>query len=356
MQSMTVCFTETEPQSEQFFEAHLPEQRVGFCDDLSEVPNEIECLSIFIGSRINDEVLNDRPHLKFIATRSTGVDHIDLDSCRKHGVTVSFVPSYGENTVAEHTFALLLAISRKIRHALTMKRGGTFSFESLRGFELKDKTIGIIGAGRIGLHVIRIAKAFGMSVLAHDVNRADLLAEVLGFEYISFDELLRRSDIISLHAPLTAATVHLLNRDTLAKCRRGVIIINTARGALIDTDALLEAMACGLPCVATDVGGNAEVVTEGGSGFLVPNEDADALAARIVTLLQDRQRAQRMGQEGRRLVESKFTVRHMIERLTFLYRGLLRDRGLLPSSDSTHAGWEALPAGGEDHQICGVKG
>jgi len=122
------------------------------------------------------------------------------------------------------------------------------------------------------------------------------------------------------------------------------------------SNALLEAMACGLPCVATDVGGNAEVVTEGGSGFLVPNEDADALAARIVTLLQDRQRAQRMGQEGRRLVESKFTVRHMIERLTFLYRGLLRDRGLLPSSDSTHAGWEALPAGGEDHQICGVKG
>src|SRR6185503_12747100 len=119
------------------------------------------------------------------------------------------------------------------------------------------------------------------------------------------------------------------------------------------SNALLEAMACGLPCVATDVGGNAEVVTEGGSGFLVPNEDADALAARIVTLLQDRQRAQRMGQEGRRLVESKFTVRHMIERLTFLYRGLLRDRGLLPSSDSTHAGWEALPAGGEDHQICG---
>ena len=246
MQSMTVCFTETEPQSEQFFEAHLPEQRVGFCDDLSEVPNEIECLSIFIASRINDEVLNDRPHLKFIATRSTGVDHIDLDSCRKHGVTVSFVPSYGENTVAEHTFALLLAISRKIRHALTMKRGGTFSFESLRGFELKDKTIGIIGAGRIGLHVIRIAKAFGMSVLAHDVNRADLLAEVLGFEYISFDELLRRSDIISLHAPLTAATVHLLNRDTLAKCRHGVIIINTARGALIDTDALLEAMDSGI--------------------------------------------------------------------------------------------------------------
>lgn len=246
---MTICFTETEPQSESFFEANLTGQLVqlvGFCDDLNQVPPEIECLSIFIGSKINDEFLNDRPNLKFLATRSTGVDHIDLASCRKHGVTVSYVPSYGENTVAEHTFALLLGISRKIRHALTMKRGGTFSFESLRGFELKDKTIGIIGAGRIGLHVIRIANAFGMSVLAHDINRADLLAEVLGFEYVSLDDLLHRSDIISLHAPLTSATIHLLNRETLAKCRPGVIIINTARGALIDTDALVEAMDNGI--------------------------------------------------------------------------------------------------------------
>jgi D-lactate dehydrogenase len=242
MQPIKVCFTETEPQSEQFFEANLTGQLIGFCDELSQVPPEIECLSIFIGSRINDQVLNNYPNLKFIATRSSGVDHIDLASCTKHGVTVSYVPSYGENTVAEHTFALLLAISRKIRQAVTMKRGGTFSFESLRGFELKNKTIGIVGAGRIGLHVIRIANAFGMSVLANDIKRADVLAQVLGFEYVSFDDLLMRSDIISLHAPLTAGTIHLLNRETLAKCRPGVIIINTARGALIDTDALLEAI------------------------------------------------------------------------------------------------------------------
>jgi L-malate glycosyltransferase len=119
------------------------------------------------------------------------------------------------------------------------------------------------------------------------------------------------------------------------------------------SNALLEAMACGLPCVATQVGGNAEVVTEGGSGFLVPSEDPDALAARIVTLLGDRERAQQMGQEGRRIVESKFTVRHMLERLTFLYHGLLRDRGLLASPGSTEAAWEALPAEQEEHQVCG---
>lgn len=242
---MNVYFTETEPQSEEFFEAHLPDAQIGFADQLAEVPDDADCLSIFIGSRISDDFLTAHSKLRFITTRSTGIDHIDVPSCKKHGVTVSFVQSYGENTVAEHTFALLLALSRKVRAALTMKRGGTFSFEAFRGFDLKDKTIGIVGAGRIGLHVVRIAKAFGMNVIAHDINRAALIAEVLGFEYVSFDDLLGQSDIISLHAPLTADTFHLLNRETLQKCRRGVIIVNTGRGALIDTGALIEALDSG---------------------------------------------------------------------------------------------------------------
>jgi D-lactate dehydrogenase len=243
---MIVCFTETEPQSEQYFEANLAGEQLSFCGELTEVAPDIECLSIFIGSRISAEVLSDHPDLRFIATRSSGVDHIDLAACSRRGVTVSSVPSYGENTVAEHTFALLLAISRRVRQAMTMKRGGSFSFESLRGFDLKDKTVGVIGAGRIGLHVVRIAKAFGMNVVAHDVNASQIFAEVLGFEYVSLDELLQKSDIVSLHAPLTPSTFHILNREALAKCRPGVIIVNTARGALIDTAALLDALDSGL--------------------------------------------------------------------------------------------------------------
>jgi D-lactate dehydrogenase len=241
---MNVYFTETEPESEQFFEEHLPDDQIGFVS-LEEVPPDAECVSIFIGSHVTGEVLKQLPELRFITTRSTGLDHIDVAACAQRGVIVSYVPNYGENTVAEHTFALLLALSRKIRTALTMKREGTFSFEGLRGFDLKDKTIGVVGAGRIGLHVIRIAKAFGMNVLAHDVNSADILAEVLGFEYVSFDDLLRRSHIISLHVPLTRNTVHILNRQTLSRCRKGVIILNTARGALIETEALLEALDSG---------------------------------------------------------------------------------------------------------------
>jgi D-lactate dehydrogenase len=239
---MNIYFTETEPESERFFETELNDHGIAFCEALTDVADDADCLSIFINSRIDSGFLESHPKIRLIAARSTGVDHIDVDSCNERGVSVSFVPSYGENTVAEHTFALLLAISRRIRPAVTMKRSGKFSFEAFRGFDLKDKTIGVIGAGRIGLHVIRIAKAFGMQVIATDLNRSELLAEVLGFDYASLDELLQRSDIVSLHVPLTPATVHLLNRNTLAKCRRGVTVINTSRGGLIQTEALLEAI------------------------------------------------------------------------------------------------------------------
>jgi D-lactate dehydrogenase len=117
-----------------------------------------------------------------------------------------------------------------------------FSYESVRGFELKNKTLGVVGSGRIGLHAIRIAKAFGMEVVAYDLHPQPFMAEILGFRYVTFEELLQASDIITLHIPLFPATYHLLNRDAFAQCKRGVLIINTARGALIDTEALLEAL------------------------------------------------------------------------------------------------------------------
>jgi len=155
------------------------------------------------------------------------------------------VPSYGEKSVAEHTFALILALARRLRDALSAKRIGQFSFEELRGFDLYGKTLGVIGAGRIGLHVIRLARSFGMEVLAHDVQPSELAADLLGFKYVSFEDVLQRSHIISLHVPLTPATVHILNRASLSKCRQGVLVINTARGKLIDTEALLEALDSG---------------------------------------------------------------------------------------------------------------
>lgn len=242
---MKVCFTEAEHESKRFFAEELSAHELSFVEELGEVPPDVECLSVFIRFAIDEAFLKSHPALRWIATRSSGFDHIDLAACQARGVIVSSVPTYGENTVAEHTFALLLALSRRIREMLTSKRAGQFSFEALRGFDLKGKTIGVVGAGRIGLHVIRIASAFSMEVLATDVNATPALADVLGFEYVSFEELLARSQIISLHVPLNATTLHMFNADAFRKCRRGVIIINTARGGLIDTRALREALESG---------------------------------------------------------------------------------------------------------------
>ncbi len=203
---------------------------------------DAEIISPFIYSRLTAERLAKLPQLKLIATRSTGFDHIDMAACAKRGITVANVPFYGENTVAEHTFALILALSRKVHEAFVRVRAGNFSLDGLRGFDLKDKTIGVIGAGRIGLHVIRIARGFGMNVLAFDLHRDNFMAEVLGFTYADVHTLLENSDIITLHAPYNKHTHHLINRDNIREIKRGAILINTARGGLVDTEALLTAL------------------------------------------------------------------------------------------------------------------
>jgi D-lactate dehydrogenase len=213
---------------------------------LSEVEadslRDVEVLMPFIHSPVGEEELAAMPDLKLIATRSTGYDHIDLEAASSRGVTVANVPAYGENTVAEHTFALILALSRKVHQAYVRTQRGDYTMEGLRGFDLYGKTLGVIGAGAIGLHAIRIAKGFGMRVLAYDVRQDQLLADVLGFEYTDLDDLLSRSNIVSLHAPAIPATYHIINQETLAKMKRGSLLINTARGSLVDTDALRRAL------------------------------------------------------------------------------------------------------------------
>lgn len=206
---------------------------------------DVEVLMPFIHSAVGREEMEAMPSLRLIATRSTGYDHVDLEAAAEKNIAVANVPAYGENTVAEHTFALILALSRKVHHAWTRTQRGEYTMEGLRGFDLYGKTLGVIGAGAIGLHVVRIAKGFGMEVLAFDVNRNQLLADVLDFTYTDLDELLQSSDIVTLHAPAIPATHHLINKDTLSKMKQGALLINTARGALVDTAALAEALDCG---------------------------------------------------------------------------------------------------------------
>jgi len=203
---------------------------------------EIDILSVFIYSEITKNILDNLPKLKLIATRSTGFDHIDLDECKKRGISVANVPYYGENTVAEHTFALILSLSRNIHKSYIRTLRGDFSIEGLKGFDLKGKTIGVIGAGRIGLHVIKIAKGFGMNVLAYDVKPNKFLSEILGFQYVSLEKLLKKSDIITIHTPYSPSTHHLINKDNIRLIKRGAILINTSRGACVDTEALIEAL------------------------------------------------------------------------------------------------------------------
>ncbi|MFZ5875461.1 MAG: NAD(P)-dependent oxidoreductase [Nitrospirota bacterium] len=204
--------------------------------------DDAQILSVFIYSDLDAVLLGRLPALKMIATRSTGYDHVDTEFCRRRGIVVSHVPTYGANTVAEHAFALILSLSRKIYQARSRTLQGDFSFRGLQGFDLMGKTLGVIGTGRIGRHVIRIAKGFQMQVIAHDARPDQDLSTLLGFEYTSIEDLLRRADVISLHCPLTPGSKHLIGKRAFEAMKPGVLVINTARGALIDTDALLWAL------------------------------------------------------------------------------------------------------------------
>ena len=243
---MSIYFLEVEPSDAAYFSAELPGRELHFVAKPTRVGPGAEVLSVFIHTPVDGAFLDAHPSLRLVTTRSTGADHIDLDACRERGVAVANVPTYGEHTVAEHTFALILALSRRLREVTGESAAeGRLSYSTTRAFELRGKTLGVVGAGRIGRHVIAIAQAFGMRVLACDIHAPTDVAQQAGVDFAPLDRLFAEAHILTLHVPVGPATHHLLNRDTLARCRPGVLIINTARGALIDTDALLDALDSG---------------------------------------------------------------------------------------------------------------
>lgn len=267
---------ELEGEGRPFFEEALGGQEITFARQLGDVPPATEILSVFVSERVDGEFLEERPALRLIATRSTGCDHIDLEACRARGVTVTNVGNYGENTVAEHAFALMLALARRLRDSEDAVRTGKFSRHRLRGVELRGRTLGVVGSGRVGLHVIRIASGFGMRVVAYDSTPHPFLAEVLDFRYVTFEDLLRESDVITLHVPLNPATRHMINRETLSLCRPGTLLINTARGALIDTTAAIEALDAGvLGGLGLDVLEDERVFHYGGTTQLLSEQIAE---------------------------------------------------------------------------------
>lgn len=245
-----IVVAEVQPGEKAYLNTHMPEMTRFLDCTIQECPLDdyldADVLAVFVHCEVTREILDRMPNLKFVAARSTGYDLIDLDACNERGIPVSNVPRYGENTVAEHTFGLILSLSRQIHKAYQRTVAGDFSLQGLEGFDLKGKTLGVVGAGSIGLHVIRIAKGFGMNVIAYDVRPNMLIAEVLDFEYRPLDEVLSNADIITLHAPYMPATHHLINAQSIKLIKPGALLINTARGGLVDTEALIDALDQGI--------------------------------------------------------------------------------------------------------------
>ena len=204
---------------------------------------DAEVISTAGNSKLNAEVLKVFGRLRLIATRSTGFDHIDLSYCQDAGVSICNVPDYGDPTVAEYAFALLLAFSRNIPEAVGRARRGDFSQAALRGFDLDGKVIGVVGVGRIGRRMIQIAKGFGMTALGFDARPDRELETRLGMRFVSLDEMLETCDVLSLHVPGGPGTRGLISARKLALMKSSAVLINTARGDVIDAEALIQALA-----------------------------------------------------------------------------------------------------------------
>jgi D-lactate dehydrogenase len=181
---------------------------------------------------------------RLIALRSAGYNHVDLPTAQKLGLSVVRVPAYSPHAVAEHAVALILSLNRHLHRAYNRTRDGDFSLHGLTGFDLVGKTVGIVGTGQIGATFAKIMAGFGCKLLAYDPY-PNPQVEALGARYLSLEELLQQAQIISLHCPLTPQTRHLINAQSLATMQRGAMLINTGRGALVDTPALSEALKSG---------------------------------------------------------------------------------------------------------------
>jgi len=249
---MKIALYSKEEWEKEYLKKRLEEHDIVFLDPAKEEDrnysdNSVECVCVFIKTRIDGSIFHRFPSLKGVVTRSTGFDHIDINALKEKGVSVSNVPTYGENTVAEYAFAMLLALSRNIYESYErVLEEGVFTTEGLIGFDLKGKKMGIIGTGHTGQFAIKIARGFSMEVIAYDVHEKKDLESELEFMYVTLDDLFAQSDVISLHAPYNTHTHHLINKDAFNKMKKGVYLINTARGGLIDTRALVEAIEKGV--------------------------------------------------------------------------------------------------------------
>jgi len=249
---MKLVFFDAQPGDTDRLKLALPDMEVevveGSLHEKVGQAKEAEIVSVFVTSTVKKEEMEKMPQVKMVCTRSTGFDHIDLIEAAAHKMVVTNVPTYGQNTVAEHAFALILALSRKIFQSYEKTENMDFDRDGLEGFDLKNKTLGVVGSGNIGRHSVMIGRGFGMEVLVYDIKPDEKLAKETGCTFTTnLDELLQKSDVITLHVPyIPEVTHHLINKENVRKIKRGAILVNTARGAVVDTEALLWALEDGV--------------------------------------------------------------------------------------------------------------
>lgn len=220
----------------QYFDAPLTEETAILAQDS-------EAVCVFVNDTLNTKVICTLAEIgvKLIALRCAGYNNVNLQAAKEYGLTVVRVPSYSPHAVAEHTLALILTLNRKTHKAYNRVRDGNFSLDRLMGFDIFGKTVGVIGIGKIGATFCRIMQGMGCKVLAHDIIQNDELLKT-GIEYTDLPNLLQSSDIISLHCPLNQQTHHIINSQSLALMKKGAMLINTGRGGLIDTKAVIQSL------------------------------------------------------------------------------------------------------------------
>lgn len=248
---MRVTFFSTKSYDKKYFQANNKAHEINYVDaPLSEetaiLAKGSQAVCAFVNDSLNEEVLKALADLgvRIIAMRCAGYNNVNLKAAKQYGLSVVRVPAYSPHAIAEHTLALILTLNRKTHKAYNRVREGNFSLERLSGFDLFQKTVGVIGTGKIGAVFCRIMKGLGCKVLAFDVvQNPDLVAE--GVTYTSLTDLLKQSDVISLHCPLNEKTHHLINEESLSLTKKGLMLINTGRGGLVDTKAVIQALKTG---------------------------------------------------------------------------------------------------------------
>lgn len=249
--SLKICFFGSQPYDESSFKEankNYDLDLVFYKGNLNHnniiLAKECDAVCVFVNDTVDREIITKlaKYGVKLIALRCAGFNNVDLDAAAEYNIRVVRVPAYSPFAVAEHTVALMLALNRRIPRATWRTRDGNFSLHGLLGFDMHGKTAGIIGTGRIAKILITILKGFGLNILAYDLYPDTTFAQENDIKYVTLDELYKEADIISLHCPLTEETKYLINDYSISKMKDGVMIINTGRGQLINTNALIAGL------------------------------------------------------------------------------------------------------------------